>query len=80
MTIRYTVLGTFTLLVTAQVAAQNDGDHSITNGTGQSFLAPDAQVAGGAVAPFNMTIGDAPTTDPASKKRTIGTICGSREV
>ncbi|HMQ77909.1 MAG TPA: hypothetical protein PKE21_17560 [Flavobacteriales bacterium] len=42
------------------VRAQNDGDHCITDGFGRTFLAPDAQVGGGIVAPLNVTIGTAP--------------------
>lgn len=43
--------------------AQNDGDHSITDPFGLSYLAPDAQVpiGGPAVAPANFTIGLLPT-------------------
>jgi len=50
------VLGLFSAAVSL---AQNDGDHCITSTTGQTYLAPDAQVLIGGlpVPPVNMTIG-----------------------
>ncbi|HMQ77853.1 MAG TPA: hypothetical protein PKE21_17215 [Flavobacteriales bacterium] len=55
------VLLTVLLLFGGGVAhAQNDGDHLLTNGFGQSFLAPDAAVPGGlGILPFNLTVGNA---------------------
>lgn len=56
--------GTFCLLVSATMAlhAQNDGDHTITDGVGRTYLAPDAQAT---AAPVNFTVGTTPNTASA---------------
>jgi hypothetical protein len=52
-------IGSFCLLVCVAAAlnAQNDGDHTITNGLGQTYMATDAQAV---AAPANVTIGTVP--------------------
>lgn len=40
---------------------QNDGDHTLTNGSGQTYLSNDALVGGGTVAPDGFTVGTTPS-------------------
>lgn len=52
-------IGQVCILACAATAlhAQNDGDHTITSPTGQTYFATDAQVT---VAPVNLTVGTTP--------------------
>lgn len=55
-----------------RLLAQSDGDHTISNPAGQTFLAPDAtviDVMSNPVDPVNMTIGLTPAGDATLRIR-----------
>lgn len=65
-TLRSLLSGMSTLAIALAVQGQNDGDHCITDGSGTTYLATDAQAT---AAPLNVTIGTAPTTDATLQVR-----------